>query len=55
MAHNTANYEEQGGSNWVVGGTLTITSDGKILIPDTTNGKTYQLTIENGVLTPVEV
>ncbi len=28
---NTANYEEQGGDNWAIGGTITILSGGRIV------------------------
>ena len=30
MSYNAANYAEQGGANWVIGGTLTVTAGGHI-------------------------
>jgi hypothetical protein len=48
---NVLNYEEQGGSNWVIGGTLTILS-GATIIP--TGGTTPTLTslVDNSGGTP---
>lgn len=34
---------------------LLIIVSGKLNVPDTLNGKTYVITTENGVVTPVEV
>lgn len=36
-------------------GTLSISPTGALLLADTANGKTYSITITNGVLQPVEV
>lgn len=55
MASNTKNTQEQGGNLWKVNGVLKVGSEGQIQITDTVTGTVYNITIENGVVTPVEV
>lgn len=50
-------YKKSGGDEMVVadGGIVTVEGGGEVRLTDTVTGTVYNITIENGILTPVEV
>lgn len=52
--YNTKNYQKLGGSDWIIGGNLTVSAAGNLQLTDTVTGTVYNVSVASGVLTLTE-